>query len=158
MSLKIRSAVVEDAALILKFITDLAIYEKAEEQVEASAEDIAASLFAENATAKALICEADGEAIGYAVYFYNYSTWQGKNGLYLEDLYVTPEARGIGAGKALLQQLGAKVSGSVSGKTDCVVAGPGAGSKLKKATELEIGIMDEAEFLAFLQQQGLTLP
>jgi len=105
VSLKIRSAVVEDAALILKFITDLAIYEKAEEQVEASAEDIAASLFAENATAKALICEADGEAIGYAVYFYNYSTWQGKNGLYLEDLYVTPEARGIGAGKALLQQL-----------------------------------------------------
>lgn len=63
------------------------------------------SLFAERATAHGLICEHQGRPIGYAVYFFNYSTWLGKHGLYLEDLYVSPEARGLGAGKALLRHL-----------------------------------------------------
>jgi GNAT superfamily N-acetyltransferase len=52
-----------------------------------------------------LICEIEGKAVGFAVYFFNYSTWQGQHGLYLEDLYITPDARGHGAGKALLQHL-----------------------------------------------------
>jgi len=107
MSVLIRPAEKQDAALILGFITDLAIYEKAEHEVKASVADIEQSLFSESATAHALICEQDGEAIGYAVYFYNYSTWQGCNGLYLEDLYISPEKRGSGAGKALLQRLAA---------------------------------------------------
>jgi GNAT superfamily N-acetyltransferase len=105
MSLNIRPASRDDAALILRFITELAIYERAEHEVKTDVAGIESSLFAEGASASALICERDGQPIGYAVYFFNYSTWLGRNGLYLEDLYVTPEARGTGAGKALLQYL-----------------------------------------------------
>lgn len=105
MPLTIRPATRADAALILRFITELAIYERAEHEVKTDAAGIEASLFADDASASALICERDGQPIGYAVYFFNYSTWLGRNGLYLEDLYVTPEARGTGAGKALLKHL-----------------------------------------------------
>ena len=105
MSLHIRPATPDDAELILRFITELAIYEKAEHEVKTDAAGIRDSLFAERATAHGLICEHQGRPIGYAVYFFNYSTWQGKHGLYLEDLYVSPEARGLGAGKALLRHL-----------------------------------------------------
>jgi GNAT superfamily N-acetyltransferase len=105
MSLRIRPATTADAALILRFITDLAIYEKAEHEVQTDIAGIEASLFSAQSSAQALICEHDGAPIGYAVYFFNYSTWLGKNGLYLEDLYITPEKRGIGAGKALLKHL-----------------------------------------------------
>ncbi|MBB1487124.1 GNAT family N-acetyltransferase [Oceanospirillum sediminis] len=107
MSVTIRPATAEDAALILQFITDLAIYEKAEHEVKASVTDIEQSLFSDTATAHSLICEQDGQAVGFAVYFYNYSTWLGCNGLYLEDLYITPDKRGGGAGKALLKHLAA---------------------------------------------------
>lgn len=105
MPLHIRPATPEDTELILRFITDLAIYEKAEHEVKTDAAGIRDSLFAEGSTAHGLICENDGQPIGYAVYFFNYSTWLGKHGLYLEDLYVSPEARGLGAGKALLRHL-----------------------------------------------------
>ena len=105
MSLNIRPATRDDAALILRFITDLAIYEKAEHEVKTDVAGIESSLFAEGSTAHALICEHDGQPIGYAVYFFNYSTWLGKHGLYLEDLYVSPQSRGVGAGKALLRHL-----------------------------------------------------
>src|SRR5690606_29957927 len=88
MSLHIRPASADDAGLILRFITDLAIYEKAEHEVRTDVEGIRASLFAADGPARALICERDGEPIGYAVYFFNYSTWLGRAGLYLEDLYV----------------------------------------------------------------------
>lgn len=105
MPLHIRPATPDDAELILRFITDLAIYEKAKHEVKTDAAGIRDSLFAEGSTAHGLICETDGQPIGYAVYFFNYSTWLGKHGLYLEDLYVSPEARGLGAGKALLRHL-----------------------------------------------------
>ena len=105
MPLHIRPATPDDAELILRFIADLAIYEKAEHEVKTDAAGIRDSLFAEGSTAHGLICENDGQPIGYAVYFFNYSTWLGKHGLYLEDLYVSPEARGLGAGKALLRHL-----------------------------------------------------
>lgn len=104
-ALNIRPATADDAALILRFIRELAIYEKAESSVQTDEAGIRASLFGADATAHALVCEADGAAIGYAVYFFNYSTWLGRNGLYLEDLYVSPEHRGSGAGKALLRYL-----------------------------------------------------
>lgn len=104
-TINIRPACAEDSALILRFITDLAIYEKAEEAVIATETDIRDSLFAEDSTTSALICELDDAAVGFAVYFFNYSTWLGKHGLYLEDLYVSPEFRGAGAGKALLKHL-----------------------------------------------------
>ena len=105
MAINIRPATPDDAELILRFITELAIYEKAEHEVKTDAAGIRDSLFAEGSTAHGLICENDGQPIGYAVYFFNYSTWLGKHGLYLEDLYVSPEARGLGAGKALLRHL-----------------------------------------------------
>ena len=105
MPLTIRPATPDDAELILRLITELAIYEKAEHEVKTDAAGIRDSLFADGSTAHGLICEHNGQPIGYAVYFFNYSTWLGKHGLYLEDLYISPEARGLGAGKALLRHL-----------------------------------------------------
>lgn len=101
----IRAANQNDCKTILYFIKELAKYEKAEEQVIATEQDISASLFSEHSTVEALICEVNGKPIGFAVYFYNYSTWLGRKGIYLEDLYVTPEHRGIGAGMALMKHL-----------------------------------------------------
>jgi len=103
--LKIRKATKDDASLILKFITELAIYEKAEHEVKTSEADIEKSIFNENSTVEALICEFNNEPVGFAVYFFNYSTWLGKSGLFLEDLYVSTASRGVGAGKALLKHL-----------------------------------------------------
>jgi len=105
MSIQIRPASRDDAALIHGYITELAIYEKAEQEVVATVADIEQSLFATDSPAKALICLQQGQPVGYAVYFLSYSTWQGKRGLYLEDLYITPAARGSGAGKQLLRHL-----------------------------------------------------
>ena len=101
----VRKANYQDASTILRFVTELARYENAESEVVATIDDINATICSDNATTHALICEFNGSPIGFAVYFFNYSTWQGKNGLYLEDLYVTPEARGLGAGKALFKAL-----------------------------------------------------
>ena len=105
MSLTVRKAVKDDAALILHFVTELAIYEKAEVEVFATEDTIQSSIFNDDSHVNALICELDGKAIGMAVYFYNYSTWLAKPGLYLEDLYVSLDARGKGAGKLLLQTM-----------------------------------------------------
>ncbi|ADP17312.1 GNAT family N-acetyltransferase [Achromobacter sp. SD115] len=105
MTIEIRPAVASDAAQIHAFITELAVYERAAHEVIANADDVERTLFAADAPAKALMCLLDGKPIGYAVYFYSYSTWLGKNGIYLEDLYITPEQRGIGAGRDLLRHL-----------------------------------------------------
>lgn len=104
-SIDIRPASLGDVALILRFIRELAAYEKAEQEVIATEASLRASLFEEGARAHGLICRVAGVAAGFAVYFFNYSTWQGKQGLYLEDLYVSPAHRRVGAGKALLQHL-----------------------------------------------------
>jgi len=101
----IRPAKPSDAALLLEFICELARYEKAESSVLTDEVAICASLFAEKHNAYALICEYEQVAIGYAVYFFNYSTWLGRKGIYLEDIYIRPEYRGLGAGKALLQSI-----------------------------------------------------
>ncbi|AZR21402.1 GNAT family N-acetyltransferase [Xanthomonas vasicola] len=102
---QIRSATPDDVPLLHELITALAVYEREPDAVKASLEDLRTSLFGEGATAHALICEQDGQALGFAVYFFNYSTWLGRNGLYLEDLFVRPQARGKGAGLALLRHL-----------------------------------------------------
>ncbi|NMP16838.1 GNAT family N-acetyltransferase [Thalassotalea sp. Y01] len=101
----IKDAVASDAETIIHFIRELAIYEKAEHEVAATADDIRASLFDPHTTTQAVLCYADDNVVGFAVFFLNYSTWLAKNGLYLEDLYVSPDFRGIGAGKALLHHL-----------------------------------------------------
>lgn len=103
--MEIRPASAGDAGLILRFITDLAIYENAEDAVVTTEEELRRTLFGPGSTTQAVICEIDSKPAGFAVWFYNYSTWLGKNGLYLEDLYVSPEFRGLGAGKALLKHL-----------------------------------------------------
>ena len=104
-AIDIRPATSDDVPLILGFIKELAIYEKAESEVVATEADIRQSLFGDVARANALICRIDGAACGFALYFFNYSTWQGRQGLYLEDLYVSPAHRNAGAGKALLHHL-----------------------------------------------------
>lgn len=100
---RIRPATVADAPVILRFIRELAEYEKALHEVAATEETVAASIFGAGSVTRAAICEtAEGEPAGFAVWFKSYSTWQAKNGLYLEDLYVTPVHRGAGVGKLLL--------------------------------------------------------
>ncbi|NTG50791.1 GNAT family N-acetyltransferase [Agrobacterium rhizogenes] len=105
MTITIRPAQLSDSELILRFIRELAEYEKAAHEVEATTASIEQSLFGPQSVTHAVICEIDGEPVGFAVWFYTYSTWLARNGLYLEDLYVTPEKRGSGAGKALLKYL-----------------------------------------------------
>lgn len=105
MPFTIRPATPDDAGTILGFITELAVYEKAGHEVEATEATIRASIFGEGSVTEAAILENDGVPAGFAVWFYNYSTWQAKNGLYLEDLYVSPDHRGSGAGKLLLKHL-----------------------------------------------------
>lgn len=108
--LKIRNAARGDVPVILQFITELAVFEKASDQVAATEAQIEAALFSAPVAAHAVMCEIDGQCVGFAIYFYSFSTWTGVRGLYLEDLYVTPNARGFGAGKALLRHL-AQVAG-----------------------------------------------
>ena len=105
MPITIRNAERGDAQQIFQFICDLAAYENAIESVECDAEGLAQSLFDDSGTVNALILEEDGLAIGYAVYFYNYSTWTGTRGIYLEDLYVDPAHRGKGAGLLAMKVL-----------------------------------------------------
>ncbi|HEY3538776.1 MAG TPA: GNAT family N-acetyltransferase [Trinickia sp.] len=105
MEIAIRDAIPADASVILDFIKELATYEKAADQVVATVDSIRSGLFGDRAHIRARICEVDGQPAGFALYFFSFSTWQGRKGLYLEDLYVTPRFRGAGAGKHLLHDL-----------------------------------------------------
>ena len=104
-NITIREATKKDSNIILGFIRELAKYEKAEHEVIATESSIADSLFNSGSSTKAIVCEKNGTPIGFAVYFFNYSTWLGRHGLYLEDLYVSATERGSGAGKSLLKYL-----------------------------------------------------
>jgi GNAT superfamily N-acetyltransferase len=101
----IRPATPADVPVILGFIRELAAYEREPDAVEADEPMLAAALFGERPAAEAVIAEPGGTPAGFALFFHNFSTWTGRRGLYLEDLYVTPAARGQGVGKALLSHL-----------------------------------------------------
>jgi len=105
MSITIRQANPEDAQAIYDMIYELAVYEKAPEEVVTTPNEIRESLFGADSKTEALICEAEGKPVGYAVFFTSYSTWLGRNGIYMEDLYVSPDFRGQGAGKALMKTI-----------------------------------------------------
>ncbi|WP_323961754.1 GNAT family N-acetyltransferase [Arthrobacter sp. JZ12] len=101
----IREARRDDVPIILQLIHDLAEYEKEPDAVRNTVEGLEDALFGENSRIFAHVAEDDGGVQGFALWFLNYSTWEGVHGIYLEDLYVRPEARGSGYGKALLQTL-----------------------------------------------------
>jgi len=103
--LKIRPAKREEVGEVLQLIQDLATYEKAPDQVEASEDDLLNTIFAKEPRVFCDLVEVDGQIAGMAIWFLNYSTWQAKHGIYLEDLYIKPEFRARGYGKALLKHL-----------------------------------------------------
>jgi GNAT superfamily N-acetyltransferase len=105
MSLNIRRARPGEAGLVLDFVRELADYEKLSHEVEATEADIAAALFGDDPRLFCAIAEWNGEPVGFAVWFHNFSTFSGRYGIYLEDLYVRPSHRAKGLGKALLVYL-----------------------------------------------------
>src|SRR5438067_4864315 len=102
---EIRSARVEDVPLSLELIRDLATYERAPDEVIATEEQLVAVLFGEKPVAEVLLAFEGKSPVGFAVFFHNFSTWLGRPGLYLEDLFVKLEERGKGYGRALLVEL-----------------------------------------------------
>jgi len=103
--IRIRKAQIDDVETLLNFVHELAKEENAQKEVETDKEQLKKTLFGEKATAHAIVCEVNKVPIGHAVYFFNYSTWQGKNGLYLEDLFILEQYRNLGAGKKIIQYL-----------------------------------------------------
>lgn len=103
----IRPATADDCGAIAALIRELAVYEKMEEYSKASGDDLRRHLFGPRPYAEALIAELDGRAVGFALFFHTFSTFRGQPGIYLEDLFVQPEHRGRGLGKALLARLAA---------------------------------------------------
>jgi diamine N-acetyltransferase len=139
MSLTIRPAVPGEAALVLGFVRELAVYEKLEHEVDADEAMIDAALFCAAPRVFCDIAEWDGEAVGFALWFLNFSSFRGRNGIYLEDIFVRPAHRGRGIGKALLRALAQR----------CVREG---------WTRLEWSVLDwNAPSIAFYEAQGAEL-
>lgn len=101
----IRNATRDDVPIILQLIRELALYERAPDEAVATAEILEKALFGPNPAAEVLLGEEAGEPICFAIFFHNFSTWLGRRGLYLEDLFVRPARRGKGYGRALLVRL-----------------------------------------------------
>ena len=104
-TITIRAATRDDVPRVLKFIRELAVYERLEHEVVASEADLRDALFGERRYAEVVFACSRGEPVGFALFFHNFSTFKGRAGIYLEDLFVLPEARGRGSGKRLLAYL-----------------------------------------------------
>src|SRR5467141_3585103 len=104
-TVQIRDATISDVPMILQLIRDLATYERAPNDVIATEQGLQEVLFGEQPSAKVVMIFESEEAVGFAVYFFNFSTWLGRPGLYLEDLFIRPSLRGKGYGRALLERL-----------------------------------------------------
>ena len=118
---EIRQAQEKDCALILEFIRRLADYEKLLNEVTATEDDVRRELFTGPASAHALIAYEDDKPVGFALYFYNFSTFLTRRGLYLEDIFIDPAYRGKGYGKALMQYLARKAVEQKCGRFEWVV-------------------------------------
>ena len=105
MGYQIRKAQAKDADLVYQFIKELAAYEELEDEVVGSVEKIKETLFGENPKAEVIFLEEEGEAVGFALFFHNYSTFLCRYGIYIEDIYVRESARGKGYGKALFKHI-----------------------------------------------------
>lgn len=103
----VRPATEADVPRLIELIKELATYEREPDAVKITADQLAKVLLGSDPKVYALVAEQDGQVAGMAIYFLNFSTWEGKLGIYLEDLYVSPDSRGGGLGKALLQSLAA---------------------------------------------------
>ncbi len=134
----IRDAQADDIGAIHDFILALAAYERLADAVKADRATLARYLFGPRPMAEVLIAEHDGRAVGFALFFHNFSTFEGRPGIYLEDLFVLPDARGLGAGKALLARLA-----QLAIERDCA--------------RLEWSVLDwNAPAIAFYQSLGAT--
>lgn len=118
MTLDIRKAQKSDTATILGFIKLLADYEKLAHEVVADEALLEQQIFSEHSPVQVLIAELDQKPVGFALYFYNFSTFLGRKGIYLEDLFVLPEVRGRGVGKKLLQTLAAQAVAEGCGRVE----------------------------------------
>jgi GNAT superfamily N-acetyltransferase len=118
---EIRPAHVEDVPIILGLIRDLATYERAPDEVTATEEQLVDVLFGERPAAEVLLAFEGQSPVGFAVFFYNFSTWLGRPGLYLEDLFVKPDNRGKGYGRALLIELAKIARGRDCGRMEWAV-------------------------------------
>jgi GNAT superfamily N-acetyltransferase len=121
LDFQIRPARVDDVPIILQLIRDLATYERAPDEVVATEEQLIDVLFGERPVAEVLLAFEGESPIGFAVYFYNFSTWLGRPGLYLEDLFVKPQERGKGCGRALLVELAKIARGRGCGRMEWAV-------------------------------------
>lgn len=101
----VRRARPDDVPVVLSLVRELADYERSLDSVHASVADLEAALFGDAPSAYCHVAEIDGTVVGFALWFLNFSTWLGSHGIYLEDLYVQPSARGSGVGRALLMTL-----------------------------------------------------
>lgn len=119
--LVVRPAREADAGLIHRLVLELAAYEKLSHAVKASQADTAALLFGPSARASCDLVEVGGEPAGFCLWFYTVSTFAGRAGIWIEDLYVRPEARGLGAGKALLRALARRCADEGLGRLDWAV-------------------------------------
>jgi GNAT superfamily N-acetyltransferase len=119
--LVIREAEPGDIATVLRLIRELAVYEKLEHEVVATEALIGQALFGPKPTAHALLCDVDGKAVGFAVWFYNFSTFVGRPGIYLEDLFVEPDHRKLGIATAVFRHLAKRAVAENCGRFEWAV-------------------------------------